>query len=599
VWAPAAERVDVLFPHQGRAVPLEPAAHGYHSAIVSEVLPGARYLYRLNGERTLPDPASRSQPDGVHEPSEVIDPRSFPWSDGDWRGLPLAGLVLYELHVGTFSPEGTFDGVVPHLDELVELGVTAVEIMPVSQFPGSRNWGYDGAYPYAAQSSYGGAAGLARLVDRCHRRGLAVVLDVVYNHLGPEGNYLSEFGPYFTDRYRTPWGAAINFDGPGSDEVRRYFIGNGMGWLGDFHFDGLRIDAIHGIVDTSAHPFLQELEEAKQRLEGRVGRRLHLIAESDLNDSRIVARREVGGFGLDAQWNDDFHHSLHAMVTGEDTGYYGDFGSMWHLTRAIGEGYVYSGQYSAFRGRRHGNSSREIPAERFVIFDQNHDQVGNRARGERLSALVSFEALKLAAGTLLLSPGLPLLFMGEEYGETAPFQYFVSHTDPGLVESVRRGRTAEFASFEWAGAAPDPQDEGTFLRSKLDHSLKGKEQHRMLLELYRELLRLRREHSALALLSRDHMEIASEEGERTMTLRRWDADEEALAVMNFGEAPAAAPIPAGRPWRLLLDSADERWGGPGSSLPSRLDPSAEDTLVVVRPTSFALFERRRDVGGGS
>jgi maltooligosyltrehalose trehalohydrolase len=412
--------------------------------VVQGVKPGTRYFYRLDGNTERPDPASKFQPEGVHGPSQVIDPH-FVWEELHWSGIPFSHYVLYELHVGTFTAQGTFDAIVPHLDELKDLGITSIEIMPVAQFPGDRNWGYDGVYPGAVQNSYGGPEGLKRLIDACHQRGLAVTLDVVYNHLGPEGNYLCDFGPYFTDRYHTPWGAAINFDGPDSDAVRRFFIENALSWVTEFRLDALRLDAVHGIFDFSALHFLQELAAAVHEQAERLNRRIYVIAESDLNDVRLVSSPELGGYGLDAQWNDDFHHALHTLLTGERTGYYEDFGRIQDLAKAFAEGFVYSGAYSPARRRRHGNTSKDLAADRFVVCAQNHDQVGNRLKGDRLSALVSFEGLKLAAAVVLLSPFIPLLFMGEEYGETAPFPYFVSHSDPDLIEVVRRGRRAEFA----------------------------------------------------------------------------------------------------------------------------------------------------------
>ena len=437
VWAPRAQQVEVRIVAPGqRIIPLRRDERGYHEVVAESVDPGTRYFYRLDGESERPDPASRFQPEGVHGPSQVVDSR-FSWGDAGWFGLPLRDYIIYELHVGTFTGEGTFAAVVTHLEQLKELGITVLELMPVAQFPGSRNWGYDGTYPFAVQNSYGGPDGLKHLVSACHQRGLAVVLDVVYNHLGPEGNYLGDFAPYFTDRYRTPWGPAVNFDGAHSDEVRRFFIENALSWVTEFHVDGLRIDAVHAILDFSAKPFLQELAEAVHAQAERLNRRIYLIPESDLNDTRLIRAPEVGGFGLDAQWNDDFHHALHTLLTGERTGYYEDFGEIRHLVKGFREGFVYSGEYSPYRRRRHGNSSRSLPAHRFVVFAQNHDQVGNRLRGDRLSHLVSLEALKLAAGVILLSPFIPLLFMGEEYGEIAPFEYFVSHSDPGLIEAVR------------------------------------------------------------------------------------------------------------------------------------------------------------------
>ncbi|HYR03650.1 MAG TPA: malto-oligosyltrehalose trehalohydrolase, partial [Syntrophobacteria bacterium] len=502
---------------------------------------------------------------------------------------------VYELHVGTFTFEGTFAAVIPRLEELKSLGITALELMPVGQFPGSRNWGYDGTYPFAVQNSYGGPGGLKRLINACHQRGLAVVLDVVYNHLGPEGNYLGDLAPYFTDRYRTPWGPAINFDGPCSDEVRRFFIENALSWATEFHVDALRIDAVHAIRDFSAKPFLHELAEAVHEQAERLNRRIHLIPESDLNDTRLIHPPEMSGFGLDAQWNDDFHHALHTLLTGERTGYYEDFGQIWHLVKAFREGFVYSGGYSAYRRRRHGRSSLSIPARRFVVFAQNHDQVGNRPRGERLSELVPFEALKLAAGVVLLSPFVPLLFMGEEYGETAPFEYFVSHSDPAVIEAVRRGRREEFSSFCWQGEPSDPQDEATFLRCKLDHELRRRGHHRVLLEFHGELIRLRREIPAFRALSKAHLDVHGLEREKILMLRRWSGAHEAVAMFSFGTErnSASVPLPGGR-WRKIFDSADYCWRGPGSAVPEEV-LSDGSISVTLCPLAFVVFLREDEV----
>jgi maltooligosyltrehalose trehalohydrolase len=461
--------------------------------MVQGIEPGARYVFRLENDRDRPDPASRYQPEGVHGPSEVVDHTAFSWTDKGWSGLALQSMIMYELHTGTFTPEGTFDAIISRLGDLKDLGINAIELMPVAQFPGKRNWGYDGVYPFAVQNSYGGPEGLKRLVNACHARDIAAILDVVYNHLGPEGNYVGEYGPYFTDKYRTPWGNAINFDGSYSDEVRNFFVRNALSWITDYHIDALRIDAIHGIFDYSARHFLRELGEAVHARAGELGRRIYVIPESDLNDVRVISPPELGGYGLDAQWNDDFHHCLHTLLTGEKSGYYKDFGAIDQMERAYRDGFVYSGQYSPFRKRRHGSSSKDRPASQFVVFSQNHDQVGNRMQGERLSSLVSFEALKLAAGCVILSPYLPLLFMGEEYGETAPFLYFVSHSDPGLIEAVRNGRKEEFKAFGWEGEPPDPQDERTFLASELHWEERTKGSHETLLRFYKQLIACERE----------------------------------------------------------------------------------------------------------
>ena len=594
VWAPAAERVEVeIRGKRPRLLPLEPSGEGYFSIEAEGVGPGDLYLIRLDGKQGRPDPASRFQPEGVHGPSMVVD-RSFAWTDADWRGLPLPAFIFYELHVGTFTPEGTFDAVIPHLDRLRDLGVTAIEIMPVAQFPGTRNWGYDGVALYAVQNSYGGPEGLKRLVDACHARGLAVVLDVVYNHLGPEGNYLSEFGPYFTARYKTPWGLALNYDGPECDPVRAFFIENALHWLAEYRFDGLRLDAVHAIADASERPFLQELGTAVRKLADRLERPLYLFPESDLNTLAFVRPPDRGGCGLHAQWTDDFHHCLHSLLTGERSGYYQDFGSLAQMAKSMAGGFVYTGEHSAFRRRRHGVPAGEVEAWRHVACAQNHDQTGNRMQGERLTALVSFESLKLAAGAVILSPFLPLLFMGEEYGETAPFQYFVSHSDPDLVESVRNGRKEEFSDFLWQGDPPDPQAEETFARSRLNHALREEETHRVLESFYRELLRLRRSIPALAHLSKDSVTATPLEEQRVLLVRRAAPGpavfNEILIVLSFadeGSKPASIRFPEGA-WRKILDSADERWGGPGGQVPETVEDGGE---IREAPRSVVVLER--------
>ncbi|HJY85931.1 MAG TPA: malto-oligosyltrehalose trehalohydrolase [Candidatus Acidoferrales bacterium] len=602
VWAPRAKEMDVhILPSRTagdpqprrRAIRMEPLDRGYYRAIAEDVEPGDRYVYRLDGQKERPDPASRYQPEGVHGPSQVEGPAPSAWDEPTWVGLPLEQYLFYEIHVGTFTPEGTFDAILPRLAELARLGITAMELMPIAQFPGHRNWGYDGVFPFAIQNSYGGPEGLRRLVSACHRHGMAVVLDVVYNHLGPEGNSLADFGPYFTDHYRTSWGPAVNYDGPQSDEVRRYFINNALYWIREFHVDALRLDAIHAIVDLSAQPFLEELgrrvhEEAEQR-----DRQVFVIAESDLNDPRVLRPPELGGLGLDAQWNDDFHHALHTLLTKEQNGYYRDFGTVGQMAKAFSEGFVISGEYSGYRQRRHGHPSRQIPAHQFVVFAQNHDQVGNRALGDRLSQLVSFEALKLAAGVLLLSPFLPLLFMGEEYSEIAPFQYFVSHSDPSLIEAVRKGRQQEFMASGWSGEVSDPQAETTFLRSKLRWESRHEAHHRVLLDFYRELIGLRRALPALAHLSKKSMEVAVDEKKQVLSLDRWSGANRIFASFHFGDTPVSLtlPVPPGE-WRKRLDPDDERWLGRGSLIPEAIC-SMGKVPFTMNPASFALFVRER------
>ncbi|MFN3323770.1 MAG: malto-oligosyltrehalose trehalohydrolase [Bryobacteraceae bacterium] len=591
VWAPAAGRVDLhIVEPAGRLVEMTRQPSGYHEAFVEPIRPGALYFYRLNGRDDRPDPASRFQPRGVHGPSALIDP-GFPWEDSAWTGIPLESYVFYEVHVGAFTPEGTFDAVIPHIDPLLDLGITAIEIMPVAQFPGTRNWGYDGVYPFSVQDSYGGPAALKRLVNACHKQGMAVVLDVVYNHLGPEGNYLSQFGPYFTDRHRTPWGEAINFDGPGSEAVRNYFVENALHWTRDYHFDALRLDAVHAIIDDSPCHILQEIGDRVHEYAASSGRRIHVIAESDLNEARVIEDKSAGGYGLDAQWSDDFHHSLHVALTGEGAGYYKDFVSGMPIEKAYREGFVYSGQFSGHRGRKHGTSSAHLPASRFVVCSQNHDQVGNRALGERLSQLVDFESLKLAAGAVLLSPFLPLLFMGEEYGETAPFLYFVSHGDPDLVEAVRRGRSEEFPEFATLAEALDPQSESTFERSRLDHSLASRGGHAVLRDYYRTLLGLRRTLPPLALLSKEQMTVASDAGRRAILLRRRDGEDECLILLAFSQSVETLEfdLPRGR-WNKLIDSASAAWNGPGAPAPESIASDGRVSLAL-NPRSCLLFRK--------
>ncbi len=466
---------------------------GWWSATVEAARPGSRYGFSVDGGPVRPDPRSVSQPDGVDGMSEVVDHAAFDWHDRTWRGVALPGSVLYELHVGTFSEAGTFDGAIEHLDHLVDLGVNAVELLPVCEFSGRRGWGYDGVDLYAPHHAYGGPDALKRLVDACHAVGLGVVFDVVYNHLGPAGNYLGEFGPYFTDRHHTGWGDAVNMDGPGSDEVRRFVIDNALAWLRDFHGDGLRLDAVHAIVDTSALHVLEQLAAEVDALAAHVGKPLFLIAESDRNDPALVRARAAGGIGLASAWADEWHHGLHTVITGEHDGYYEDFGTMPILAKALRQAWVHDGVYSPHRGRVHGRSLAGLTGDRFVVATQTHDQVGNRATGDRLAALTTEGRLKVAAALLLTSPFVPMLFMGEEWAASSPFQYFTDHEDPELGRAVTAGRRQEFAAFGWdPDGVPDPQDPQTFERSKLCWAERHDGVHGRMLDWYRRLLALRR-----------------------------------------------------------------------------------------------------------
>ncbi len=595
VWAPLLRSVAIkITSPDARMIAMAPDGQGYWRTTVTGLSPGTRYVYRLNDEKDRPDPASRFQPEGVHGPSQLVDPAEFIWEDGAWEGIPLHDFIIYELHIGTFTPEGTFEAAVRRLDYLKHLGITVLEIMPVAQFPGARNWGYDGVYPYAPQNSYGGPAGLKKLINACHKKGLAVILDVVYNHLGPDGNYLSDFGPYFTGKYSTPWGDAINYDGPYSDDVRNYFISNAVYWITEYHMDGLRLDAIDTIFDHGAKHFLAELTETVHGRAKELGRKISVIAESDLNDVRIINPFATGGYNLDAQWNDDFHHSLHTLLTDERNGYYLDFGKLDYLEKAYREGFVYSGQYSRYRKRKHGNSSNNNPAHQFVVCAQNHDQIGNRMAGGRLSTIVSFNQLKLAAACVILSPFIPLLFMGEEYGETAPFQYFVSHIDEPLISAVRKGRAEEFAHFQWEGDVPDPQDEETFLRSKTNPDLMLSGEHKFLFDYYRNLLRLRKTMPALSHLAKDTMEVMRFDREGVLLLRRWNGKNEAVILFSFNENPVSLNVivPPGN-WTKMLDSSSPEWGGSGERAGQTLS-SPSDVILHVNPHNVLLYEHDRE-----
>ncbi|HWG74503.1 MAG TPA: malto-oligosyltrehalose trehalohydrolase [Acidimicrobiales bacterium] len=540
VWAPGHEAVEVDL--AGRRVAMVAVAAGWWHAYVDGAGAGTRYRFCVDGGPALPDPRSPWQPDGIDGPSATVDHACFPWTDRAWRGAPLASAVIYECHVGTFSPEGTFDGAIARLDHLVDLGATAIELLPVAEASGDRGWGYDGVLLWAPHHAYGGPTGLKRLVDAAHARGIAVVLDVVYNHLGPSGNHLAKFGPYFTDRYQTPWGEAVNFDGAGSDGVRRFVIDNARMWLEDYHLDGLRLDAVHAIVDESALHVLEEMAVTVGDLSDHLGRQLWLIAESDRNDPRLVRSREAGGYGLAASWSDDFHHALHAVLTGERSGYYEDFGRLSQVATALRRVYVYGRDWSPFRQRHHGRPAGELPGTRFLGYSQNHDQVGNRAVGDRTAALMSPGRLKIAAALVLCSPFVPMIFQGEEWGASTPFQYFTDHRDPELGQAVSEGRRREFAAFGWAADdVPDPQDPATFERSKLDWLEVGKEPHSSLLGWCRDLIALRRRHSELTDGHLNGVQVDCDDGSAWLCMRRGRV---AVAV-NLAATTRELPVAAG------------------------------------------------------
>ena len=545
VWAPAAARVEVVV--DGARHAMTRGDDGTWTADV-DAPAGARYAFSIDGADPLPDPRSRAQPDGVHAASQVVDLATFRWSDDGFQPPPWSSALIYELHVGAFTPEGTFDAVAGKLEHLIDLGVTHVELMPVAAFPGVRGWGYDGVQLYAAHAAYGGAKGLMRLVDACHARGLAVILDVVYNHLGPSGNYLPRYAPYFTDAVRTPWGDAVNLDGAGSDEVRRFLLDNAAYWLRDLRLDGLRLDAVHALIDRSATPFLEELAALAERLSEETGRAKVLIAESDLNDPRVVRPRRAHGLGLDAAWSDDLHHALHVWLTGEKEGYYADYDGARDVAKALSWGFVYDGQRAPSRGRRHGRRYDERPSK-LLGYAQTHDQVGNRARGERLSHLTSTDRAKIAAAIVATSAFTPMLFMGEEWAATTPFQYFTDHDDPVLGAAVTEGRRREFAAFVgFAGEVPDPQAEETFRASCLDWSERARAPHADVLAFYAALYRLRRTHPSLREDAFPRAR-ASDDG-RVLIVERGAL----VVVANLGPA-ASVPLPQESGARLLLASS--------------------------------------------
>jgi maltooligosyltrehalose trehalohydrolase len=568
VWAPIPRRVEVIA--AGRRHAMEPLGRGWWEG-PDVLVDGVDYGFVLDDSEPLPDPRSPWQPSGVHGLSRWVDHEHFGWSDAGWRPPDFATAVVYELHIGTFSPEGSFEGAIDRLDHLVTLGVSHIELMPVAQFPGTRGWGYDGVDLFAPHHALGGPDGLKRLVDAAHGKGLAVLLDVVYNHFGPDGNHLPRFGPYLTDRYRTPWGSAVNLDGAGSDEVRRFFCDHALTWLRDYHLDGLRIDAVHAFVDTSATHFLEQLATEVDDLEDALRRPLTLIAESDLNDPRVIRPRSDHGLGIDASWSDDFHHALHVTLTGERDGYYADFEPFGDLCRSLREVYAYGGRHSRFRHRSHGRPVGDMPRSRFLGYLQDHDQVGNRALGERSSALMSVDALRVGAALVLLGPYVPMLLQGEEWGASTPFQYFTDHQDPELGRAVSRGRREEFASFGWPSeSVPDPQDTATFDRSRLDWSEPERDPHAGLLDWHRRLITARRSIPELA--AGPIPEVRSDEAARWLVVERAGT----VLAVNLGDGAAAVPLGAG-PWHLELGSAGE----------IRLD--ADALILHLPPMSAALL----------
>ena len=567
VWAPLPQQVRLDL--EGGLHPMTRGADGWWRAEV-DCPPGVRYGFVLDDDPTvLPDPRSARQPDGVHQRSQLWDARRAAWTDADWAGRSVEGAVIYELHVGTFTPEGTFDAAIGKLDYLVNLGVDMVELMPVNAFNGTHGWGYDGVLWFAVHEPYGGPDGLVRLIDACHARGLGVLIDAVFNHFGPSGNYLPRFGSYLSEA-SNPWGQGVNLSGPGADEVRRYIIDCALRWMRDFHADGLRLDAVHALVDTTAIHILEELAAETDALSTVVGRPLSLIAESDLNDPRLITPRDRGGYGMNAQWDDDVHHAIHTAVSGERQGYYADFGSMAALATTLRNGYFHAGTYSSFRGRRHGRplDSTLIPATRLLAYTCTHDQVGNRAAGDRPSQNLDSGQLAIKAALVLGSPYTAMLFMGEEWGSSRPFQFFSSHPEPKLARATAEGRKAEFAEHGWDGdCIPDPQDPATFQRSKLDWAEADEPRHAELREFYRTLIRLRRSEPDLADPWLPDLCIEFDEDQRWIMMRRG-----AVAIAaNLGTEPVGVAVTG----ELLAEWGKPAIGSTHTSLPAH-------SVAVVR-----------------
>ncbi|MDJ1469844.1 malto-oligosyltrehalose trehalohydrolase [Xanthocytophaga flava] len=590
VWAPLVSKVELEITSSNqeigkRILPMKSEDFGYWTLEVEDVTIGDRYGYKLDDSQAYPDPASRSQPGGVQELSEVIASQSFEWNDQQWKGRPLSEMIIYELHVGTFTTEGTFDAIIEKLDYLLELGVNTIELMPVAQFSGNRNWGYDGVFPFAAQNSYGGPEGLKRLVDACHQKGIAVFLDVVYNHIGPEGSCMHHYGPYFSTKYTPVWGHPFNFDEPYSDEVRNYFIENALMWFDECHIDALRLDATDHILDFGSKHFLMELSEEVKALKERNRKQYVLVAERDLNDVTVLRSFDQCGYEFDGQWLDNFHHALRTLATNDRGHYYADFGEITHLQKAFEQTYVYNGTYSNYRKRTHGVSAQAYDYSRFVVFSQNHDQVGNRLLSDRLSTQVSFDMLKVVAGTYLLSPYVPLLFMGEEYAETNPFYYFISHYDLELIQAVREGRKKEFMGFQKEGMEYlDPQSEDTFLQSKLSWKYQEGE-HLEMWNYYRKLIQIRKSHPVFRNFNRENVKSWIDKD----AVLLWSQDpitpEDCvlLCIANFGKSINEIALPEGT-WELVLDS--QLFGREDTDGISLTDP----VTVSLPAESFLVYQ---------
>jgi maltooligosyltrehalose trehalohydrolase len=599
VWAPEKQKMVLHITHPSeQKIEMQKDDEGYFSIEV-ETPAGTKYLYIIDdAEKGLPDPASQFQSEGVHGASEVIDHNSYKWNDGNWQGIALEEMILYELHIGTFTEQGTFESAIQKLDLLTEVGINAIEIMPVAQFPGNRNWGYDGVYPYAVQNSYGGPEGLKKLVDACHQEGIAIFLDVVYNHQGPEGNYIEQFAPYFTDHYKTPWGKAINYDSDWSDGVREFYSDNAVYWLQNFHIDGLRFDAIHAIYDYGAVHFWELTHEKIKQLENKTKRQYHTIAESDLNAPRVIQPIDQSGYGFTAQWLDDFHHAIYVMLDKEGKERYTGFGELQQLAKGFCEGFVHSGEYVDFRKRKFGRTSAGIPGNKFVAFINNHDQAGNRIDGARLCSLIDTDLSKIATAMLLLSPYIPMLFMGEEYGDESPFYYFISHSDKDLIKAVQEGRKEEFRQYVKAGQEfPDPQSEDVFNQSKLKWQNRSEGKHNILLQWHKLLIDLRKTHPALKNFSKEciHAEVLQQDG---LILHRKDESgkKELLALFNISSNDLSYFLPGNNgSWRKLIDSTHAQWQAENTSTKHEGFPASLQAGVQVIIPAKAVIILGKDI----
>lgn len=587
LWAPYKKKVALkLVEPKQDMVEMIADEKGYWSTGVPELEPGQSYVYVLDEEKTIADPASEWQPGGIFGPSAVVD-HQFEWHDQSWQNIPLNEYLIYECHVGTFTQEGTLKAIIGKLNYLKDLGITALELLPLAAFPGERNWGYDAVFPYAVQNNYGGPEALKQLVDACHRTGIAVILDVVYNHIGPEGNILGDAAPYFTDKYRTPWGAAMNYDDKDAYGARQFIIQNALYWIEHYHIDALRLDAVQTIIDHSDEHILSSVSEAVERYCQRSGRQAYLFAESDLNEMKVTGSRSQNGWGLDGNWCDDLHHALHAFFTGERQGYYVDFGEWEQLVKTIRTGYWFDGRYCKHRQKEHGNFDRSLDPLKLIVYGQNHDQIGNRLAGERLVYLLELAKVKIVATIIILSPHIPLLFMGEEYGETNPFLYFVDHHNEALLEAVRTGRKKEFAKFNWNSNPPDPGQTVTFLASKLDWSKLERNPHNELLAYYKKIISLRKQ---FRINESATQRTVWEDKEKKMVAIHYKNDRQELVIVtNFSKHHQDWPLEwNGTGWCKELFSSDHSWMDQGFD---NRELTCGGSQPVVEPYSVTVHSK--------